>query len=101
MAVKDRTSTTDAMFEPLKHTIELLKSYDQEMSEDTHALLQVGFSLLLLHVDRGANYITDKVRNNHFCFNTDDVAFTKFNSLEFHVTLCTSKISFLDTRFLL
>ena len=41
MAVKDRTTTTDAMFEPLKHTIELLRSYDQEMSEETHSLLQV------------------------------------------------------------
>lgn len=41
MAVKDRSVTTDEMFEPLKHTIELLKGYDQEMSEDTHSLLQV------------------------------------------------------------
>lgn len=41
MAVKDRSTTTDAMFEPLKHTIELLRSYDQEMSEETHSLLQV------------------------------------------------------------
>ena len=41
MAVKDRTSVTDEMFEPLKQTIELLKSYDQEMSEDVHTLLQV------------------------------------------------------------
>ena len=41
MAVKDRTATTDEMFEPLKHTIELLRSYDQELSEETHSLLQV------------------------------------------------------------
>ena len=41
MAVKDRSTTTDEMFEPLKHTIELLRSYDQEMSEETHSLLQV------------------------------------------------------------
>lgn len=41
MAVKDRSVTTDEMFEPLKHTIELLRSYDQEMSEETHSLLQV------------------------------------------------------------
>jgi len=40
MAVKDRTATTDEMFEPLKHTIELLRSYDQELSEETHSLLQ-------------------------------------------------------------
>ena len=47
MAVKDRSITTDEMFEPLKHTIELLRSYDQEMSEETHSLLQVVIALLL------------------------------------------------------
>lgn len=41
MAVKDRSTSTDAMFEPLKQSIELLKSYDQELSEETHTLLQV------------------------------------------------------------
>ena len=46
MAVKDRSATTDAMFEPLKQSIELLKAYDQELSEDTHTLLQVGISWL-------------------------------------------------------
>ncbi|XP_047143157.1 dynein beta chain, ciliary isoform X1 [Hydra vulgaris] len=40
MAVKDRTQLTDAMFEPLKQTIELLKSYNQELSEEIHTLLQ-------------------------------------------------------------
>ena len=46
MAVKDRTATTDEMFEPLKHTIELLRSYDQELSEETHSLLQVHHPIL-------------------------------------------------------
>ena len=41
MAVKDRQSTTDEMFEPLKQTIELLKTYDQEMPEEVHMQLQV------------------------------------------------------------
>ena len=41
MAVKDRTSATDEMFEPIKQTIELLKTYDQEMSEEVHTQLQV------------------------------------------------------------
>lgn len=41
MAVKDRSASTDAMFEPLKQSIELLKLYDQELSEETHSLLQV------------------------------------------------------------
>ncbi|XP_066292954.1 dynein beta chain, ciliary-like [Branchiostoma lanceolatum] len=40
MAVRDRQATTDEMFEPLKHTIELLKTYDQEMSEEVHTQLQ-------------------------------------------------------------
>lgn len=49
MAVKERTTTTDAMFEPLKQSIELLKSYDQELSEETHSLLQV-FNVLLTNL---------------------------------------------------
>jgi len=41
MAVKDRQAATDEMFEPLKETIELLKSYNQEMPEDVYLQLQV------------------------------------------------------------
>lgn len=41
LAVKERQATTDEMFEPLKQTIELLKTFDQEMSEDVHLQLQV------------------------------------------------------------
>ena len=41
MAVRDRQSATDEMFEPLKKTIELLKTYDQEMPEEVHVQLQV------------------------------------------------------------
>ncbi|XP_064623162.1 dynein beta chain, ciliary-like [Lineus longissimus] len=40
MAVKERQSTTDEMFEPLKQTIELLKTYEQEMPEEVHLQLQ-------------------------------------------------------------
>lgn len=40
-AVKDRQATTDEMFEPLKQTIELLKTYDQELPEEVHLQLQV------------------------------------------------------------
>ena len=43
MAVKDRQATTDEMFEPLKQTIELLKTYNQEMPEEVHTQLQVSF----------------------------------------------------------
>ena len=40
-AVKDRQANTDEMFDPLKQTIELLKTYDQEMPEEVHQQLQV------------------------------------------------------------
>jgi len=43
MAVKDRQTVTDEMFEPLKQTIELLKTYGQEMPEEVHTQLQVKF----------------------------------------------------------
>ena len=39
MAVKDRVTTTDNMFEPIKQTIELLKSYSHEMSESVYQQL--------------------------------------------------------------
>ena len=41
LAVKDRQPTTDNMFEPLKQTIELLKTYNQEMPDEIHQLLEV------------------------------------------------------------
>ena len=41
MAVKDRQAATDEMFEPLKQTIELLKTYGQELPEEVHMQLQV------------------------------------------------------------
>ena len=41
IAVKDRQATTDEMFEPLKHTIELLRQYGQELPEEVHQQLQV------------------------------------------------------------
>uniref|UniRef100_A0A8C2C9M5 AAA+ ATPase domain-containing protein n=1 Tax=Cyprinus carpio TaxID=7962 RepID=A0A8C2C9M5_CYPCA len=41
MAVKDRQSTTDEMFEPLQHTIDLLKTYDQELPELVYKQLEV------------------------------------------------------------
>ena len=50
-AVRERQQTTDEMFEPLKQTIELLKTYDQEMPDEVHVQLQVRtifFSFVLL-----------------------------------------------------
>ncbi|KAM5306863.1 dynein axonemal heavy chain 17 isoform 1-T1 [Glossophaga mutica] len=40
MKVKERQVATDTMFEPLKQTIELLKTYGEEMPEETHLKLQ-------------------------------------------------------------
>jgi dynein heavy chain len=40
VAVRDRMPTTDNMFEPLKETIDLLKTYDQEIKEEVYLLLQ-------------------------------------------------------------
>ena len=40
-AMKDRQPTTDNMFEPLKQTIELLRTYGQELSDDVHQKLEV------------------------------------------------------------
>ena len=46
VAIKDRLATTDVMFEPLKHTIELLLTYGQEMSDEIHQSLEVRHALL-------------------------------------------------------
>lgn len=44
-AVKERQQATDEMFEPLKQTIELLKTFEQELPEEVHLQLQVSFFL--------------------------------------------------------
>ncbi|CAF1186132.1 unnamed protein product [Adineta steineri] len=40
-AIKQREQTTDALFTPLKETIELLKSYNQELPEEVHQQLEI------------------------------------------------------------
>ena len=40
-AIKQREQATDALFTPLKETIELLKSYNQELPEEVHQQLEV------------------------------------------------------------
>ncbi|KFW03432.1 Dynein heavy chain 9, axonemal, partial [Fulmarus glacialis] len=40
LAVKERHSVTDAMFEPLKQTIELLKTYEQQLPEEVYKQLE-------------------------------------------------------------
>ena len=41
LAVKDKQTTADHMFEPLTETIELLKTYQQELPDAVHLQLQV------------------------------------------------------------
>ena len=41
MSVKDRMPTTDNMFEPLKQSIELLKTFGEEMADEVHQQLEV------------------------------------------------------------
>lgn len=41
MAVKEKQPVADNMFEPLKDTIELLKTYGQELPDEVHQQLQV------------------------------------------------------------
>ena len=41
LAVKDRQPNTDGMFEPLNQTIELLKTYHEEMPEQVYQQLEV------------------------------------------------------------
>ncbi|XP_037350847.1 dynein axonemal heavy chain 17 isoform X1 [Talpa occidentalis] len=40
MKVKERQAATDSLFEPLKQTIQLLRSYGEEMPEEIHTKLQ-------------------------------------------------------------
>lgn len=44
VTLKERQSSTDDMFEPLKQTIELLKSYEQELPEAVFKQLEVSAS---------------------------------------------------------
>ena len=41
LAVRDRQPNTDGMFEPLNQTIELLKTYHEEMPEQVYQQLEV------------------------------------------------------------
>lgn len=41
MALKERQSATDEMFEPLQYTIDLLKTYGQELPDVVYKQLEV------------------------------------------------------------
>ncbi len=45
MAVKERQNTTDEMFEPLQHTIDLLKTYEQELPDLVYKQLEVRLAI--------------------------------------------------------
>lgn len=49
MNVKERTVTTDDMFQPLTETIELLKFYDMDIPEEVNVLLQVSVVFVTLN----------------------------------------------------
>lgn len=46
-ALKERQSSTDEIFEPLKQTIELLKTYEQELPETVFKQLEVSAKFML------------------------------------------------------
>lgn len=48
MAVKERQTSTNEMFEPLKQTIELLKIYEQELPGEVYKQLEVGGNMKLI-----------------------------------------------------
>ena len=52
MAVKDKQTTADHMFEPLTQTIELLKTYQQELPDAVHLQLQVSYLKLTTTFDK-------------------------------------------------
>ncbi|CAG2204445.1 DNAH [Mytilus edulis] len=54
LAVKERQSSTDEMFEPLKQTIELLKTYNQEMPEEVHLQLQYHEDIAVMETEMRA-----------------------------------------------
>jgi len=40
LAVKEKLTTTENLFEPLQETMELLKTYGQELSDEVHQQLK-------------------------------------------------------------
>ena len=48
LSVKDKRTTADTMFEPLMQTVELLKTYQQEISDSVYVQLQVKYFLLMM-----------------------------------------------------
>ena len=50
LAVKEKLTTTENLFEPLQETMELLKTYGQELSDEVHQQLQVHTSPSLCNI---------------------------------------------------
>lgn len=50
LAVKERQNNTDAMFEPLKQTIALLKVYEQELPDVVYKQLEVRTNVQSKHM---------------------------------------------------
>ena len=47
LAVREKQNAADAMFEPLMETVELLKYYQQDVSDAVHLQLQVSMAYII------------------------------------------------------
>lgn len=66
LAVKERQNSTDAMFEPLKQTIALLKVYEQELPDVVYKQLEVRTDVQMSeHV---LFRLFFELRQNHFAY---------------------------------
>lgn len=61
MAVKERQGSTNEMFEPLKQTIELLKTYEQELPELVFKQLEVSTKGVFQIKEREGKFLTFRV----------------------------------------
>lgn len=62
MALKERQGSTDEMFEPLKQTIELLKTYGQELPKTVFKQLEVSAKFVFLIKERVGEFQDFRVR---------------------------------------
>ncbi len=65
LAVKERQTNTDVMFEPLKETVELLSAYTQETADEVMQQLEVGvYNIKLCCLNNVRYYSVSPLRNN-------------------------------------
>lgn len=66
LAVKERQNSTDTMFEPLQHTISLLKVYEQELPDVVYKQLEVNCRSSTSH--SFPQPIFSQLRQTHYLF---------------------------------